>query len=232
MEWLLQNGADVKIRETRFGGSTALELGVCSASVASLLLNYRAEWSPTAFASAIYRGDKEAIRLLPDTGDFVHFDLMATEFKQKTLTDRQREAVLLAIRHCAAKQAASGEVQRWLLRHVVISYNGDMFELDHSDGELMDVVCAGISGAVRTDDSETTRPLFKSLPPSSLPGGAEQIYKSDPDIVEKWLLNVIHHNSKHVARLSFEEFNMNPNIVAGPRSETPLVVAEPSDTQT
>ena len=43
VEWLLQNGADVKIRETRAGGSTALELGVGSASVASLLLNHGTE---------------------------------------------------------------------------------------------------------------------------------------------------------------------------------------------
>lgn len=225
VEWLLQNGADVKIRETRAGGSTALELGVGNASVASLLLNHGAEWSPTAFASAIHRGDEGAIRLLSDTGDFVHYDSMATEFKQKTLTDRQREAVLLAIRHCAARQAASGEVLRWLLRHVAISYDGDVFELDPSDGEVMDAVRAGISGAIRTDDAETTRLLLKSLPPSSLPGGAEQVNNSDPDIIEKWLLNAIHHNSKSVTRLFFGEFNMDPNIVAGPRSETPLVVA-------
>ena len=225
VEWLLQNGADVKVRETRAGGSTALELGVGNASVASLLLNHGAEWSPTAFASAIHRGDEGAIRLLSDTGDFVHFDSAATEFKQKTLTDRQREAVLLAIRHCAAKQAASGEVLRWLLRHVAISYNGDVFELDPSDGELMDAVRAGTSGAIRTDDAETTRLLFKSLPLSSLPGGAEQGNKSDPDIIEKWLLNAIHHNSKSVTRLFFEEFNMDPDIVTGPRSETPIVVA-------
>ncbi|GAB7331764.1 hypothetical protein MBLNU13_g03730t1 [Cladosporium sp. NU13] len=225
VEWLLQNGADVKIRETRAGGSTALELGVGSASVASLLLNHGAEWSPTAFASAVHRGDEEAIRLLSGTGDFVQFDSMATEFKQNNLTDRQREAVLLAIRHCAAKQAASGEVLHWLLRHVAISYDGNVFELDPSDRELMDAMRAGISGAIRTDDAETTRLLFKSLPSCSLLGGAEQADNSDPDIIENWLLNAIHHNSKSVMRLFFEEFNMDPNIVAGPRSETPLVVA-------
>ena len=225
VEWLLQNGADVLVRETRTGGSTALELGVGSAGVASLLLNHGAEWSPTAFASAIHRGDEGAIRLLSDTGDFVQFDSMAAEFKQMTLTDGQREAVLLAIRHCASRQAASSEVLRWLLHHVAISYDGDVFELDPSDGELMDAVHAGISGAVRTDDAGTTRMLMKSLLRSTGKAGAEQVDNYDPNIVEKWLLNAIHHNSKSVTRLLFEEFDMNPNTVTGPRLETPLVVA-------
>ena len=225
VDWLLQNGADVSIRETRASGSTALELGVGNGSVASLLLDHGAEWSPTAFASAVHRGDEKAIKLLSDAGDFVHFDSITTEFEQKTLTDRQREAVLLAIRHCASRQAASGDVLRWLLRHVATSYNGDVFDLSVSDQQLVDAVHAGISGAVLTDDVETTRLLIKSLPPSSLQDGPEQASSSDSHGLNYWLIDAIDCNSKSVTRMLFEEFDMDPNLVLGPRSETPLVVA-------
>jgi ankyrin repeat protein len=225
VEWLLQNGADVKIRETRTGGSTALELGVGSAGVARLLVDYGAEWSATAFASAVHRGDEGAIRLLSDTGDFVHFDSMPTKLEQKTLTDHQREAVLLAIRHCASREAASGDVLRWLLRHVALSYDGDVFELDASDKQLMDAVRAGISGAVRSDDAETSRLLIKSLPPSNLQDGPEQATSSNTNSDNFWLFDAIRHNSKSVTQMLFKELDMDPNIVFGPRWETPLVVA-------
>jgi len=225
VECLLRTGADVKIRETRTGGSTAIELGVGNASVASLLLNHGAEWSAIAFGAAVHRGDEGAIRLLADTGDFVHFDSMPAELEQNTLTESQREAVLLAIRHCASRQAASGDVLRWLLRHVALSYDGDVFELDASDRQLMDAVRAGISGAVRTDDADTTRLLIKSLPHSHLQGGLEQATSSDSKGINDWLLDAIHHNAKSVTRMLLEDFNMDPDIVAGPRSETPLVVA-------
>lgn len=225
VEWLLQKGADVKIRETRTDGSTAIELGVGNASVASLLLTHGAEWSATAFAAAVHRGDEGAIQLLADTGNFVRFDSMPDELEQNTLTESQREAVLLAIRHCASRQVASGDVLRWLLRHVALSSDGDVFELDASDRRLMDAVRAGISGAVRTDDVDTTRLLIKSLPPSNLQGGPEQETSSDSKSINDWLLEAIHHNAKSVTRMLFEEFNMDPNIVAGPQSETPLAVA-------
>jgi ankyrin repeat protein len=225
VEWLLQNGADAKIRETRTGGSTALELGVGSASVASLLMNHGAEWSATAFASAIHRGDKGAIKLMSDTGGFEHFDSMPTDAKRETSTGRQREAILLGIRHCASKQAASGDVLRWLLRHVALSYDADKFELDASDRELMDDVRAGISGAIRTDDAETTRLLIKSIPLSNLQVGPEQPTSSGSNDMNDWLLDAVYNNATSVTRILFEEFNADPNVVAGPRSETPLIVA-------
>ncbi|KAM0710402.1 hypothetical protein Q7P35_002764 [Cladosporium inversicolor] len=225
VEWLLRNGADAKIRETRDGGSTALELGVGNSSVARLLMNHGAKWSPTAFGSAVYRGDEGAIKLMSNTGGFVHFGTMHTEFEKKNLTDAQREAVLLAIRHCASRQAASGGVLRWLLRHVALSYDGVVFELDPSDGELMDAVRAGINGAIRTDDAEATRLLIKSLPLSNLQGGPKQAASSDPNGFNKWLFNAVHYNATSVTRMLFEDFNLDPNIVAGPRSETPLAVA-------
>ena len=226
VEWLLQNGANVKTRETRAGGSTALELGVGSARVTSLLLDHGAEWSPTAFASAIHRGDEEAVRLMSDTGGFVHHASTSAGMDEQTvITDHQREAVLLAIRHCASRQAASADVLRWLLRHVALSHSGDEFETDASDDQLMDAVRAGIGGAVRNDDAKTTRLLIKSLPPSSLPSGSGQASGSRPSGIEDWLLDAIHNNAQSVARMLFEEFHLDPNVVAGPRSETPLVVA-------
>ena len=185
VEWLLQNGADARIRETRASGSTALELGVGSANVASLLLDHGAEWSATAFASAVHRGDEGAIKLMSDTGDFVHYDSMSTATKERTVvTDRQRDAVLLAIRHCASGQAASGDVLRWLLRHVALSNDGDVFELDASDEQLMDAVRAGISGAVRNDDAETARLLIKNLPPANLSGYSGQTSSSASNSLE------------------------------------------------
>jgi ankyrin repeat protein len=225
VEWLLQNDADVRIRETRTGGSTALELGVGSAGVARLLIDHGAEWSATAFASAVHRGDEGAIRLLSETGDFVQFDSMPTEFEQKTPTDRQREAVLLAIRYCASRQAASREVLRWLLRHVALSYDGDVFELDASDKELIDAVRASISGAIRSDDAETARLLIKSLPASSIQGGPEEATSSNTNSVNDWLFDAIRRNSTSVTRMLFEELDMDPNIVLGPQSETPLAIA-------
>lgn len=225
VDWLLQNGADVRIRETRTGGSTALELGVGSEGVARLLTDHGAEWTATAFASAIHRGDEGAVRLLSDTGDFVQYDSTPTESEKKTLTEHQRDAVLLAIRYCASRQAALGKVLHWLLHHVALSYNGDLFELDASDKEVIDAVRAGISGAIRTDDADTARLLIKSLPPSSLQGGPEQATNTYTDSVSFWLFDAIRHNSGSVTRMLFEELDMDPNIVFGPRSETPLIVA-------
>lgn len=225
VKWLLQNGADVEVRETRTGGSTALELGVGSAGVARLLIDHGAEWSATAFASAIHRGDEGAIRLLSDTGDFVQIDSTPTEFENKTLTEHQREAVLLAIRYCASRQAASGEVLRWLLRFVALSYDGDVFELDTSDKELIDAVRAGISGAIRSDDAETARLLIKSLPASSLQCGPEEATTSNTNSANDWLLDAVRRKSTSVTRMLLEKLNLDPNMVAGPRSETPLVVA-------
>jgi ankyrin repeat protein len=226
VEWLLHNGADATIRETRKAGSTALELGVGSANVASLLLDHGAEWSAIAFASAIHRGDEEAIKLMSDTGNFVHHGSMsAGTMDQGVVTNRQREAVLLAIRHCASRQAASSHVPRWLLRHVALPYDGNVFELDTSDEQLIDAVHAGISGAVRNDDAETARLFIKSLSPSSLQGGPEQTGGSAPCGIEDWLLDAIHHNATSVVRMLFEDFNLDSNVIVGPRSETPLVVA-------
>ena len=99
------------------------------------------------------------------------------------------------------------------------------FELDASDGQLIDAVRAGISGAIRTDDAETTRLLIKSLPPSTLQSGPEQTASSDVNGFNKWLFNAVHYNAASVTRMLFEDFNLDPNIVAGPRSETPLAVA-------
>jgi ankyrin repeat protein len=184
--WLLQNGANVTVRETRAGGSTALELGVRNASIARLLLDNGAEWSPIAFASAIHWGDEEAIRILSDVGDFVPFDSEVTkDSQQEALTPGQREAVLLAIRHCASGRVASGRVVRWLLRYVATSHDGDVFHLDGSDEQLLDAVRAGIGGAVRMDDVETARLMINSLPPDSLT--SESGPKSDSRSEESWL---------------------------------------------
>jgi ankyrin repeat protein len=186
-EWLLQNGANATVRETRAGGSTALELGVRNASIARLLLDNGAEWSPIAFASAVHWGDEEAIRILSDVGDIVPFDSDFTEgSQQEPLTPGQREAVLLAIRHCASGRVASGRVVRWLLRYVATSHDGEMFHLDGSDEQLMDAVRAGIGGAVRRDDVETARLMINSLPPGSLT--SESGPKSDSKLAENWLL--------------------------------------------
>jgi ankyrin repeat protein len=185
-EWLLQNGANATVRETRAGGSTALELGVRNATIARLLLDNGAECSPIAFASAVHWGDEEGIRILSDVGDFVPFDLEVTEgSQQEALTPGQREAVLLAIRHCASGRVASGRVVRWLIRYVATSHDGDMYHLDGSDEELLDAVRAGIGGAVRTDDVETARLLISSLPPGSLT--SESRPKCDSRSGETWL---------------------------------------------
>jgi ankyrin repeat protein len=185
-QWLLQNGANAAVRETRAGGSTALELGVRNASIARLLLDNGAEWSPIAFASAIHWGDEESIRILSDVGDFVPFDSEVTEgSRQEALTPGQREAVLLAIRHCASARVASGRVVRWLLGYVATSHDGDVFHLDGSDEELLDAVRAGIGGAVRMDDVETARFLINSLPRGSLT--SESGPKSDSGSEENWL---------------------------------------------
>jgi ankyrin repeat protein len=226
VEWLLQNSANVNTRETRAGGSTALELGVGSARVASLLLDHGAEWSPTAFASAIHRGDEEAIRLMSDTGDFVHYGSMSAGLDEQTvITDHQREAVLLAIRHCASRQVASADVLRWLLRHVALSHNSGEFGLDASNGDLMDAVRAGIGGAVRNDDAETARLLIKSLLPSGLPSENGRASSPNPNGIDDSLLDAIHNNAQSVVRMLFEDFKLDPNMIAGPQTETPLIVA-------
>lgn len=226
VEWLLENGADATVRETRSNGSTALELGMGSASVASLLLNHGAEWSPIAFASAVHGGSEEAIELMSDRGGFVQFDLSPTDTaEQMIVSGRQREAMLLAIRHCASKQAASGEVLRWLLRHVATSYDGDVFVLDASDEQLLDAVRAGIGGAVHNDDVETARLLIKSLPPGSLSSETKEDNGSGTKSMEIWLLNAIHHNARSVTRMFFEELHMDPNALFGARFETPLATA-------
>lgn len=227
VKWLIQNGADAKLRETRAHGSTALELGVRNASVTRLLLDNGAEWSPTAFASAVHWNDKESISMMAEAGDFVHFDSAAVGVSQETtLTNQQREAVLMAIRHCASGQAASANVVRWLLRHVAKSHDGDVFELDASDEQLLDAVRAGIGGAVRNDDVETALLLINNLPFASQSSESEQqTPDSRPQSLGNWLLEAVHRNAQTVTGMLLTEFSMDPNVVIGPHQDTPLTVA-------
>jgi ankyrin repeat protein len=218
-EWLLQNGANATVRETRAGGSTALELGVRNASIARVLLDNGAEWSPIAFASAVHWGDEEAIRILSDVGDFVPFDSEVTEGSQQgALTSGQREAVLLAIRHCASGRVASGRVVRWLLRYVATSHDGDVYHLDGSDEQLLDAVRAGIGGAVMMDDVETARLMINSLPPGSLT--RESGPKSNSGSEENWLSKTARLLISSIlpASLSNSVISSSPN--PHPRTET------------
>lgn len=227
VRWLVENGADAKTRETRPSGSTALELGVSNADVARLLLDHGAEWSPTAFASAIHHGNERSISIMSDRGGFVHFvsdPAMASQ--HDTLDDRQREAILLAIRHCASAQAASSEILHWLLRHVAISNNNGIYELDPKDEQLLESVRAGIRGAIRNDDAETVRVLISSLPPDGIAvGSSDDETNSDIKALEQWLVDAVHSNAKLVTRMLLEELHIDPNAIIGPRSETPLAVA-------
>lgn len=226
VEWLLENGADAKIRESRSGGSTALELGMNSSGVAQLLMDNGAEWSPTAFASAVHHGDTDVIRMLSETGGFAHFDSTPTVFSSlKDLEDRQREAVLLAIRHCASAQAAQSEIVHWLLRHVAVSHDGGVYELDSDDEQVLEAVHAGIRGAVRNDDVETARLLMRAVSPNSVSVERSDEAKIHLEALGEWLLDAVHSDAKLVTRMLLEEHHIDPNVVVGPESETPLTVA-------
>lgn len=226
VRWLLENGADAKIRETRSGGSTALELGMSSAVVAQLLLDNGAEWTPTAFASAVHRGDKNAIKIMSDTGGFVHYDATPIAVSsQVNLDDHQREAVLLAVRHCASAQAAPSEIVHWLLRHIAISHNNSVYELDPNDQQVLDAVRGGIRGAVRNDDVATARLLINSMPHNELTVDSSDKSDVHLEALGEWLFDAINSDAILVTRMLLEEYHIDPNVVAGPKSETPLTVA-------
>jgi hypothetical protein len=222
VEWLLQNGANPHTRETRENGHTALELGMSDARVAELLLNSGAKWTPTAFAAAVHHGHQEPFERMKSLSGLASG--MSTGSQGTALDARQREALLLSIKHCASKQSVSGETVRWLLGNFVpvqSQDDGDLYLLDGSDNELLQSLRAGISGAVRTDDPNTARLLIQTLALSD----TSQTGDSQTTELNEQLLTAISRTSTCVTRMLFSDFNLDPNAVIGPRFETPLTVA-------
>jgi hypothetical protein len=219
VEWLLQKGANPHTRETRENGHTALELGMSDARVAELLLDSGAEWTPTAFAAAVHHGHQVAIDRMKSLSGLASGK--SADSQGTALDERQREAVLLSIKHCASKQTASGETVRWLLQLLGAVQEGDLYTLDGSDKELLQALRDGIGGAVRSNDADTARLLIHNLALSD----AEQTADSQQDDFHEWMHAAISHGSPAVTRMLISEFNLDPNAVLGPRSETPLAVA-------
>jgi ankyrin repeat protein len=219
VEWLLQNGANPHTRETRENGHTALELGMSNARVAELLLNSGAEWTPTAFAAAVHHGHQELLERMKSLSGLVSGRPVGPQ--GTVLDDRQREALLLSIKHCASKQPASGETVRWLLEQFGPVQDGDLYTLDGSDKDLLQSLRDGITGAVRRNDADTARLLIHNLTQSD----AEQTGDSQKDELNEWLLGAISYNSTRVVHMLFSEFGLDPNAVIGPRSELPLAIA-------
>lgn len=219
VEWLLQNGANPHAREKGENGHTALELGMNNAKVVELLLNSDAEWTPTAFAAAVHHGHQEPFEAMKSLSGLA--DGKSAESRGIALDNRQREAVLFSIKHCAAKQPASGETVRWLLGQLGPKRKGDLYVLDGSDKELLQSLRNGINGAVHSDDADTARLLIRNLALSD----AEQTDDSKADELNEWLLNAVFYNSASVTRMFFSEFGLDPNCVIGARFETPLTVA-------
>ena len=129
--------------------------------------------------------------------------------------------MLLSIKHCASKQTASGETVRWLLQLLGAVQEGDLYTLDGSDKELLQALRDGIGGAVRRNDADTARLLIHNLALSD----AEETGDSQQGDFHEWLHAAISHGSPAVTRMLISEFNLDPNALLGPRSETPLAVA-------
>jgi ankyrin repeat protein len=214
VEWLLQNGANPHTRETKELGHTALELGMSNARVAELLLNSGAEWTPTAFAAAVHHGHQEPFERMKSLSGLA---------SGTALDDRQRDALLLSIKHCASKQSASGETVRWLLSNFGPVQDSDLYLLNGSDKELLQSLRDGISGAVRVDDASTARLLIRNLALSD----SEQTGGSQTEELNEWLLRAVSYNSASVVRMLLSDFDLDPNAVVGrgPLFETPLTVA-------
>jgi len=219
VEWLLQNGANPHTRETRENGHTALELGMSDAGVAELLLNSGVEWTPTAFAAAVHHGHREPLERMKTLSGLASDQTVDSQ--GTALDDRQREALLLSLEHCASKQPASGETVRWLLGKLGTVEDGDSYMLDGSDKKLLQAIRDGIGGAVRVDDADTARLLVQTLALND----AEQTGDSQTDGLNEWLLKAVFHNSASVIRMLFSEFDLDPNAAIGPRFHTPLAAA-------
>lgn len=219
VEWLLQNGADLHVRETKEKGHTALELGMGNARVAELLLDSGAEWTPTAFAAAVHNGYQEPFERMKSLSGLASGK--SAESQGTALDDRQREAVLLSIKHCASWKPASSETVRWLLGRLGPVKEGDVYALDGTDKELLQSLRDGIGGAVRVDDADTARLLVHNLALND----PEQTGDLQREELNEWLLNAVFHNSASVTRMLLSEFGLDPNAVVGPKFETPLAVA-------
>jgi ankyrin repeat protein len=219
VEWLLQDGANPHTRETKAKGHTALELGMSNARVAELLLNSGAEWTPTAFAAAVHHGHQEPFERMKSLSGLASGK--SANSQRTALDDRQRDALLLSIKHCASKQPASGETVRWLLGQLGPVQDGDLYMLHGSDKELLQSLRDGIGGAVRIDDADTARLLIQNLASND----AEQTGESQTEELNEWLLRAIFYNSASVVRMLLSDFHLDPNAVVGPRFEAPLTVA-------
>jgi ankyrin repeat protein len=219
VEWLLQNGASPHTRETKENGHTALELGMSDARVAELLLNSGAEWTPTAFAAAVHHGHQEPFERMKSLSGLASGK--SADSQGTALEDRQRDALLLSIKHCASKQPASGETIRWLLGKLGPVQDSDLYMLNGSDKELLQSLRDGIGGAVRVDDADTARLLIHNLALND----SEQTSDSQAEELDEWLLRAVFYNSASVVRMLLSDFDLDPNAVVGTRFETPLTVA-------
>lgn len=190
-----------------------------NASVSGILLDAGIEWSPTAFATAINHGNKETIHRLASMVGLAPPDLAQSGNLQEVLTEQQREAIILSIKHSRPKEATTRDVFLWLLRQVSLFHDGDTYTFDASDQELLDALHECISQTIAFDDVDTARLLIRNLPSSTTPD------QTLPDQLGEWLLDVVHHNRSSTVRMFLEDFNMDINSVIGSRAESPLSVA-------
>lgn len=115
IEWLLENGADPCIRETREGEYNALDYGAGrSAEVARLLIE-RCGFSPAAMIGAASFGNDESFDILVAAGKFpvVPDEGADVRFWDESLTDAQRDVILQSI--ARGGNGGSKKILSWLL---------------------------------------------------------------------------------------------------------------------
>lgn len=231
VEWLLARGADPHVRETRAGTYNALEYGGSYAAVVRLLLKHGVPWSPNAVAAAASGGDEEAFGMLIAEANFsIPFPLPVDDSldEQPSLEEEQREAVLLALDHCAAIEEASPKIVRWLLRQCGKPSEGGSMALDASDSKLMTVLLRAVQTSAGDGNAGTTRLLLNSVPREA----AEQLVQDQgrPDarfegFINGLLLEAVATNSVANVRLLITEYKADVNKASGKSLMTPLFLA-------
>ena len=115
VRWLLENGADAKVRETREGNWNALEYGGGRGfEIVELLLD-PCGWSPAALMAAASFGDRDSFELIAKAAGFPEpaESLRLQTFWDETATAQHKEAILGSL-----EKGGSGgktEILRYLL---------------------------------------------------------------------------------------------------------------------